>query len=208
MIDFILNRIKLKIFRHKWRLKNSHNFTKINSIFPIEKVSVGKMTYGLLNINNFGHNSEKLIIGNFVSIASNVNFLLGGNHRTDTLFCYPIYSKYISTSPNHDALTKGSIIVEDDVWIGSNAIILSGVTLGKGTIVAAGSVVVKSTQAYSIVGGNPAMVIKMRFDENIISSLISIDFNKLKEEKVVALISLLYEPLTLEKLNYLKQELF
>ncbi|WP_316931260.1 DapH/DapD/GlmU-related protein [Chryseobacterium sp. P1-3] len=59
-------------------------------------------------------------------------------------------------------------MVEDEVWIGSNVIILSGVTLGKGSIIAAGSVVTKSVEPFSIVGGNPAKIIKFRLSENLI----------------------------------------
>jgi len=203
MISFIRNKLNLRSFRKKWRKINKHNMTIPSSVFPIEKVKVGKMSYGILNVKTFGNQDEELSIGNFVSIAEDVRFILGGNHRIDTLSNYPIYSKYISNSPQHDALTKGPIIIEDDVWIGTNSIILSGLTISKGTIVAAGSVVTKSTFPYSIVGGNPAKLIRMRFNESIINSLLEFNFSLLNEVNIKSSMPLLYETLNENSLNTL-----
>ena len=70
-----------------------------------------------------------------------------------------------------DYISKGNVIIEEDVWIGSNAVILSGVRIGRGGVVAAGSIVTKNVPRYSIVAGNPAKVIKYRFDEETIRKL-------------------------------------
>ncbi|EMF49988.1 Acetyltransferase [Streptococcus parauberis KRS-02109] len=94
-----------------------------------------------------------------------------------------------------EAFSNGNIIVEDDVWIGTNAIIMSGVTLGKGSIIAAGSVVTKSVPAYTIVGGIPAKVIKERFSEEIKQLLMELDFSKLTDEFIKNNIDLLYSDL-------------
>ena len=72
-------------------------------------------------------------------------------------------------------MAKGDIVVGDDVWIGENAIVCSGVTIGQGAIVAAGAIVTKDIEPYAIVGGNPAKVIKYRFNENIRKKLIQIN---------------------------------
>lgn len=80
------------------------------------------------------------------------------------------------------AVSKGNIVVQDDVWIGENAIICSGVTLGKGSIVAAGAVVTKDVEPYAIVGGNPAHFIKYRFDEPVRRRLLTIDISEVFEK--------------------------
>ena len=95
---------------------------------------------------------KKLIVGNYVSIASDSLFLLGTNHQTDTITTYPLHSKLIGRTPM-DALSRGPIVVEDEAWIGSNAIVMSGVSIGKGAIVAAGAIVTKDVPPYAIVGG-------------------------------------------------------
>lgn len=94
------------------------------------------------------------MIGNKVLIASDVAFINSDDHRTD------IVGKYISDSGRGD---KFDIVVEDDVWIGHGAIIMSPSRIGRGAVVAAGAVVTKDVKPYAIVGGVPAGVIKMRF---------------------------------------------
>ena len=83
-----------------------------------------------------------------------------------------------------EALTKGPIILEDDVWVGEDVMFLSGVKVGKGAVIAARSVVVKDIPPYSIVGGNPAKVIKYRFAQGIIDKLINIDLSKFDKNLV------------------------
>lgn len=94
-------------------------------------------------------------IGSKVMIACNVAFLNRDDHRSDQV------GKAMWDSGRGD---RFKIIIEDDVWIGHGVIILSSVCIGRGSIVAAGSVVIKNVAPYSIVGGNPAKVIKMRFN--------------------------------------------
>lgn len=153
-------------FKKKWRKINSHNQIQPINYFPIEKVSVGNNSYGLLNISHFGNPNEKLLIGNYVSIADDVKFILGGNHQTDLITVFPIYSKTVLNDPLKDAKTKGLITIGDGVWIGSNSIILSGINIGEGSIIAAGSIVTKDVEPFSIVGGNPAKFIKFRISDN------------------------------------------
>lgn len=81
-----------------------------------------------------------------------------------------------------DATSKGDILVGDDVWIGYRSTILSGVEIGQGAIIAAGSVVTKNVPPYAVVGGNPARVIRFRFSERIISKLMDLDFSLLSKE--------------------------
>lgn len=182
--------IKLFIFRHKWKKNNSHNTTTPKRIFDINKVRVGRFTYGQLNIFSYGAKNELLTIGDFVSIASNVKFILGGNHRTDTFSSYPFKVKLMNEA--NEALSKGPIVVEDDVWIGIDCIILSGVRIGQGAVIGAGTVVSKDIPPYAIVTGNPARVVKYRFDEKTREMLTQFDYSNLNEDKIKKKINLLY----------------
>lgn len=181
-------------FQKKWRKRNSHNETVAGNIFPIDIVSIGKGGYGLLNIQSLSANcGERLTIGDFVSIAPGVLFILGGNHQTKTITTFPIYSKSIKPNPILDAQSRGPIIIEDEVWIGTNAIILSGVTIGKGAIIGAGSVVTKNIPPYAIVGGNPASIVKYRYSAEIINVISSFRLSDLSKEQIVNDIELLYK---------------
>jgi virginiamycin A acetyltransferase len=181
-------------FAQKWRKKNPHNLTVVSDReFPLNVVRVGNGSYGMLNIFSlFEQEGEKLIIGNFVSIAPGVQFLLGMNHQTTTITTYPLYSRLIKPS-NIDALNNGPIVIEDEVWIGSDAKILSGVRIGKGAIVAAGSVVTKDIPPYAIAGGIPAKVIKYKFSEEIIKILSPIYLNDFPKEFLIEQIELFYK---------------
>jgi acetyltransferase-like isoleucine patch superfamily enzyme len=194
LIDIVTQR------RHpSWQKLNKHNHTSKVNNFENDVVTVGKHTYGPLKVLHYLNPEEKLVIGDYVSIAPNVTFILGGNHQYDGVSSYPF--KVMLFNEKYEALTKGPIIVEDDVWIGYGSIILSGVTIGKGSVVGAGSVVTKDIPPYSIVGGNPAKVIKYRFSEEIISKLMDFDFSNLKETDLKDKLPLLYSIINIENID-------
>lgn len=175
----IKRRIQLEILRIKWARKNKHNDTTIKNICNIDSIQVGNYTYGYLYV--FSTNDiSRLIIGNYVSIATDVKFLLSGDHPYECLSTFPIFAKVFGESQD-ESVSKGDIIVGDDVWIGQNAIILSGVKIGQGAIVAAGSVVTKDVPPYAIVGGSPAKIIKYRFDADMIDRLVKVDYSKISK---------------------------
>lgn len=196
---------KLHRFQNAWRTCNAENFTTANNIFDISIVDVGKASYGELNIVSFA-SKGKLHIGNFVSIAQEVAFILDAEHHIDHISTYPFKVKYLGTE-KEESFGKGDIFVEDDVWIGYRSIIMSGVRIGKGAVVAAGSVVTKDVPAYSVVGGVPAKVIKYRFSEEIQNLLMQVDYARLDEKVVNKHLGLLYTPLdkdeTVEELRTL-----
>lgn len=179
----VMDRIKLILFRRKFKISNQFNRVVPENIFPIEKVKIGRETYGPLNFLTWGNPEEKLIIGNFVSIASNVIFMGGGNHRMDSFSTFPFGVFFFNS--NFDAQTKGPIIIKDDVWIGMNSLVLSGVTIGQGAVIAAGSVVTRNVPPYAIVGGNPAHIIKYRFSPEQIKCLERINFSKVDQEWII-----------------------
>lgn len=132
-------------------------------------------------IKDYGWHLDKLIIGNYVCIASGVIILMGGNHNH--------HSQWITVYPFADQIEtsyepKGDTIIENDAWIGMNAIIMPGVTIGEGAIVAAGSVVAKDVPPYMIVGGNPAKEIKKRFTDNEIEKLKEMRWFDWEREKI------------------------
>jgi virginiamycin A acetyltransferase len=186
--------IERRKFEKGWRSRNTHNETKVGGrFFPMEVVQVGKGTYGTITIQSlYVTSKEKLTIGNYVSIAPNVTFLLGVNHQIDTATTFPFHSKLIQRSPI-DALSKGPIVVEDEVWIGTGAMIFSGVTIGKGSIIAGGAVVTKDVAPYAIVGGNPAKLIRFRFSPEIIEILMPIHFADLPTEWIKKNIDTIYK---------------
>lgn len=156
-------------------------------------VECGEYTYGQPRILHWGE-PAKLIIGKYCSIASEVCIFLGGNHRTDWVTTYPFTAlpdwpaaKDISGHP----ATKGNVVIGNDVWIGFNATILSGVTIGDGAVIGANAVVTKAVSPYSIVAGNPAKLIKYRFDQEKIEKLLKISWWKWEKEKVSSLVPLL-----------------
>lgn len=198
-----------QLFKHQiaWRSSNAHNHTTIENVFTTNNIEVGKHTYGPLIIYRWGSEGEKLQIGNYCSIASGVKFILGGNHDTDVLSTYPF--QYYFNDKKRIATTKGPIIIEDDVWIGTDATILSGVRIGKGSVISAGSIVTKDIEPYSIVGGIPAKLIKKRFSEAIIREITDIDLSsKNFEEKIKTNLNVLNTPIHEDNLQSLKNKLY
>jgi len=174
----------------KWKKSNS---TVPRDIFPAEKVTVGEMSYGPVEVYTWGDENEKLIIGSYVSIASGVKFLLGGEHRYDTLMCYPLKVKVLWEEAG--AVSKGPIIIGDDVWIGMDPLILSGVKVGKGAVIGARSVVTKDVPPYAIVARNPARLLKYRFTEEMIDKLSSLEISGIKEVITESNVEYFYSPL-------------
>ena len=122
-------------------------------------------------------NHERLIIGKFCSIACGTKFLFNSaNHTLKSLSTYTFPLFYEDWNLEKSNITtawdnKGDIIIGNDVWIGYEAIIMAGVHVGNGAIIAAHAVVTKDVQPYTIVGGVPARPIRKRFNEEIIQEL-------------------------------------
>lgn len=200
----IKNVFKNHYYRRKWRLLNKHNDTRIYKKIDFSKVKVGKYTYGPLDVYEWGAKNEKLLIGNYVSIAKDVKFILGGNHRYDIISTYPFNKKFFDNK-KVEAYSNGPIIINDEVWIGINSIIMSGVTIGKGAIIAAGSVVTKNVPAYAIVGGNPAKIIKYRFQEILRKQLLDFDLANIDIENIKCNMDLMYTPLDSKIISQIKE---
>lgn len=201
---FLVDALKLCFFRRRYIRRNYHNCTYPVSMFNLRNVVVGRKTYGPINVQDASDDGSMLYIGSYCSIASNVFFLLGGEHRLQSVSTYPF--KVLAFGQDREALSKGNIVIKDDVWIGYGAIICSGVTIGQGAVIAAGAVVTKDVEPYAIVGGNPAKLIRYRFDQCLRDKLTSIDvaalFDSFTEEKL----GLVYSDLTPEILASLIED--
>lgn len=192
MIGIIRNKLKWKIYIKRWRVHNQHNTTKPGNFYDMECVTVGKYTYGTLNVLNWGM-GQSLKIGNYCSIAQEVMFILNADHYTKHCSTFPFKVKVLGEK--YEGTSKGDIVVGDDVWLGYRSTIMSGVHIGQGAVVAAGAVVTKDVPPYAIVGGIPAKVIKYRFSPELIDELIKVDYSKLTEEMVGEHVNELYTAL-------------
>jgi virginiamycin A acetyltransferase len=128
---------------------------------------------------HFDFIGDRLIIGKFCAIASDVKFIMnGGNHRTDwfTNYPFPIFGQGWEVAMPDQWPHKGDTVIGNDVWIGYGATLMPGVQVGDGAIIAAQAVVTKSVPPYAVVGGNPAQIIRYRFDEATIEALLEIQW--------------------------------
>lgn len=161
--------------------------------------SVGDYSYG--NVKTLGQES-RLTIGKYCSIAENCTIFLGYNHRVDWVTTYPfnVVSRWdlaqkdwgganITGHPS----SKGDVHIGNDVWIGYNVTILSGVNIGDGAVIGANALVTKSVAPYSIVGGNPASLLKYRFDTDTIQRLLEIAWWNWDEDTVKKFVPLLMD---------------
>ena len=183
--------IKLARINRIWRKRNKHNQTSISNFFDLSLVSVRSGSYGGIRIISSGSQGH-LSIGNYCSIAPEVSFVLNNDHRSDLVSTFPFKIKCLNQNIV-EAVSKGGIIVDDDVWIGYRAIILDGVHIGQGAIVAAGAVVANDVPPYAIVGGVPAKIIRMRFDDETIAALMAVDYGEIDREFVEDNLELFYK---------------
>ncbi len=121
-------------------------------------------------------NGDKLIIGKFCQIASGVEFVMNGaNHQMNAVSTFPFYTLEgwdMEPPKKSDLPLKGDTVIGNDVWIGQNAVVLPGVQIGDGAIIGANSVVGSNVAPYTIVVGNPAKVLRRRFDDEMIELLL------------------------------------
>lgn len=137
---------------------------------------------------HYAFSKEKLIIGNFCAIATGAKFIMSSaNHKIDGFSSYPFFIFGRGWEKDFDMASlpyKGDTVVGNDVWIGYDATIMPGVTIGDGAIIGAKALVTKNVPPYAIVGGNPAKIIRMRFDEQTITQLLEIAWWKWPGEKI------------------------
>ena len=138
---------------------------------------------------------DRLIIGKFCQIAAGVEFVMNGaNHRMNTVTTYPFYifdGWGQEAPPLKELPLKGDTVVGSDVWIGQNAVILPGVTIGDGAIIGMNSVVAADVEPYTVVAGNPARRIRRRFDEELTALLLKLRWWDKPVDEIMALMPIL-----------------
>jgi virginiamycin A acetyltransferase len=136
---------------------------------------------------HFDFIGDRLIIGRFCSIAAETRFIMnGGNHATDwfTTFPFPIFGEGWEPAMPESWPHRGDTVVGHDVWIGYGATVMPGVTIGDGAIIATASVVTKDVPPFAVVGGNPAELIRYRFDADTRRALTEIAWWDWDAEKI------------------------
>jgi virginiamycin A acetyltransferase len=185
----------------------------LKNIIKNSNIIVGDYTYydDPDDVHNFEKNvlyhfdfiGDKLIIGKFCQIATEVRFIMNGsNHAMDGISTYPFKifgESWADASMN--VTSKGDTIIGNDVWIGNSVTIMQGIKIGHGAIIGTNALVTKDVEPYSIVGGNPAQLIRKRFDEETIKFLLELAWWDWPVEKISKNIT----AITLGDLNALRK---
>lgn len=188
-------------------LENYDRLCFLKNIIKNPNIIVGDYTYydDFENVHNFEKNvkyhfdfvGDKLIIGKFCMIASDVTFIMNGaNHLSQSISSYPFAifgNGWENAMENKSYPTKGDTIIGNDVWIGHNVTIMPGVTIGDGAIIATNAMVTKDVEPYTIVGGNPAKPIKKRFSDIEIKQLLELQWWHWDIEKITRNVKALTE---------------
>ncbi|MGK7884452.1 MAG: CatB-related O-acetyltransferase [Crocosphaera sp.] len=185
-------------------LRNYKRLCFLKNIINNPNIIVGDFTYydDLENPHNFEKNvlyhfdfiGDKLIIGKFCAIASDVKFIMNGsNHPLNYFTTYPfaIFGHAWENTMSVEGTSKGDTVVGNDVWLGYNALIMPGINIADGAIIATNAVVTKDVEPYTIVGGNPAKLIRKRFSDEVISLLLELKWWDWSIEKITKNISIL-----------------
>lgn len=179
-------------------LENYDRLCFLKNVVKNPNIIVGDYTYydDFEDVSNFEKNvkylfdfiGDKLIIGKFCMIASDVTFIMNGaNHLSEAVSTFPFAifgGDWSNAMEGKQYPYKGDTIIGNDVWIGYGATIMPGVNIGDGAIIATKSVVTKNVEPYAIVGGNPAKEIRKRFSETEIRELLEIRWWDWPVEKI------------------------
>ena len=187
-------------------IKDYNNCIFLKNFVKASNISIGDYTYfdDCRNgpekfeeynvLYNYDFSKVKLVIGKFCAIAAETRFIMTGDHKLDAISTYPfpVFQHGWESAFNvFDLPVKGDIIVGNDVWFAYDSLIKNGVKIGDGAIIAARAVVIKDVPPYSIVAGNPAKVVKMRFYDKNIERLLQIAWWDWDIEKINRHLSLI-----------------
>jgi chloramphenicol O-acetyltransferase type B len=153
---------------------------------------IGRHSYGDLKVRSWGEGTL-LEVGAFCSFASGVKVFLGGEHRVDWVTSFPfpeLWKELAGHFPGHPH-SKGDVVIGNDVWFGTEAIIMSGVRIGDGAVVGARAVVTRDVPPYAIVAGSPARLVRFRFEPSIIDRLVSLAWWHWDDQRIGKLLPLL-----------------
>ncbi len=187
MIHFNFKKIWLKISsvcvkkpkQQSWQRQQE----KFKKRYP--HYTIGAASYGMPVVYDYAEGAT-LKIGAYCSIASNVQIFLGGQHRIDWVSSYP-FPFFNEMGGGFKATyggSRGDVIIGSDVWLCANCTILSGVTIGHGAVIANGALISKDVAPYAVMAGNPAQLIKWRFDEPTRKALLATNWWEWSENEI------------------------
>jgi acetyltransferase-like isoleucine patch superfamily enzyme len=169
----------------------------LKDLFRDQCITIGSYTYADGPVDFIVSNpDEKISIGKFCSIAPKVTIFGGGEHFINRTTTYPlrfVFNYSPEMNCNEDATTKGQTQIGNDVWVGRGATILSGVKIGDGAVIGAEAVVTRDVPAYAVVAGNPAKIIKHRFQPETVQKLLELKWWDWEIDKILQNISVLYQ---------------
>lgn len=176
--------------------RNPNNETRIHLAKLVRRhgFSIGAYSYGRPKVR-FPESGRRLTIGRYCSIADKVEILLGGGHRLDWATTYP-FAAMDGLFPDAEApedyhVARGDVTIGHDVWLGSGCLILPGVTIGHGAVVAARAVVTRDVPPYAVAAGNPARAVRTRFEADTVAALLEAAWWDLPHATVSRLVPLL-----------------
>jgi acetyltransferase-like isoleucine patch superfamily enzyme len=160
--------------RYQRKIDPVHALRRHLAVYVAEdRFEIGDYSYGTPVIRKWGRKS-RLRVGKFCSIADGVEFILGGHHDMRRPTTFPLEEIFGEDRSADTTQFRGNIVIGSDVWIGINAIILDGVSIGDGAVVGAGAIVTRDIPPYSIAAGNPARVVRKRFPDEVAAALLEI----------------------------------
>lgn len=165
--------------------------------------AIGRASYGLPIVHD-NHEGTTLKIGAYCSIASNVQIFLGGQHRIDWVSSYPFpfFFQMEAGFKKTAGGSRGDVIIGSDVWLCANCIILSGVTIGHGAVIANGAIISRDVEPYAVMAGNPAKLIKWRFDESTRTALLESKWWEWPEDEINKILDKLCSDDLTDFINY------
>lgn len=161
---------------------------------PWPYLQIGDHTYGRFHVAYWeGDPPNEVRIASYTSIARGVEFIIGGNHHPEWVSQYPFRISFSLPGAFADGqpASRGPITVGHDVWIGRNATVLSGVSIGDGAVIGAGAVVAKDIRPYAIAVGNPAREVRRRFDDDEVERLMQIRWWDWPDEEILGIVDIL-----------------
>jgi acetyltransferase-like isoleucine patch superfamily enzyme len=160
-------------------------------LYPQQQI--GRGSYGGLKLASYPNDAD-LVMGNYCSVATDATVLLGGEHRLDWVTTFPMSELDPAANIQGHPHTRGRVTIGSDVWIGREAMILSGVTIGHGAVIGARALIRSDVPPYAIYAGNPAKLVRLRFPDDIVQRLLEIAWWDWPEERIARAATYLSSP--------------
>lgn len=185
--EVVLSRQTFGQGRLRQRYERMRERNYVSQFVNAPRVNIGRHTYGDFVIPAFAGAEVTVEVGNFCSIAANVTLLLGGGHNTAWVSTWPIREVFgLPGQYEQHPMYRGTTVIGNDVWIGRDAVIFDGVTIGHGAVIGTRALVTKDVRPYAIVAGVPAKEIRRRFTDEQVDALLEIAWWDWPDEKVLA----------------------